>query len=738
MIVTNFILFSSGRVSLYSRLSTDDHCCAKLAIQVAQKDPVSPLNDEDHSERLSSPNQIEQPLANSPWQECSQLFSTEDTSINECLNPGKTVLRPRSGQEYVLLSRKFTSFQGEANKCRLVKSQGNASSQVQASVYNMFNFDFTTSATQAGLPNTVSSIRQGSACLSSCSGISPLLSPLPSPNLSNQADSFSFCPLPSPSPSPQQIHSQSLIPSLNHHSITTLSSRSSPLHSTSDFPSDLSLSPTSSSPSSLNPTQDPTYVNHKMIRSFLNTSNQTVSSGSCHSAPHRAGMQSLLKLFKDSPRLTVPDSSSSLGRIRKNRSRVSESDAYQKEKHSLSVHSSTLPCATYRSLGRGGIERSNPLVDDGVNTKRSLSSSHDEENAKGLLSKTHQFHTEKDYNKFVHSSIISRRLQQSANNRSRDSLSEKISSKKLINGSNTAVPRSLSMKSSGYRNIDSIALATSAASLQIESPTSDTEPHGMKVVYGSLDRGMNPAGFKVLKSSISTLEESTPTLRGASPTILIRGPSPSINIEGSSNAIRRDPPPLPRRKSQSSPGSISPPLTPISIVRSDLSDSPPSYYAPSPPSTPPMPPPQSSPLPPPLPARNKPPPLPLPSPSSHSDNSDSSSCETELNYIEIDMTCKPSSCSLPPRQQAVSRQTRQVKRIKQRREEEELRYAVIDHQATKALERTHQDFVTSRDQRSPRARLSPSLSRINSAPASSKRKPQFSLLRDRSGSVDSL
>ncbi|XP_005100299.1 serine/arginine repetitive matrix protein 1 [Aplysia californica] len=729
--------------------------CTKLTI------PISFVLGEASPSGVSSDNaQFPPPTPSSPWLQCHQSFSTVDTSmgVSECTSPAKSVLRPRSGTEYVVISRKTVP--SVRSRPRSIASPTRR---------QVFSFDLSPSevvshtrlshhrrsSPHSPPTHSVHSLSHGSR--------SPSRTPQPSPSQSSTADTTQSnmslhggdmwerepfrCALlrrgvsldrpapasPSPASSPCPVLSHSSISSAHSKETHKKSTLGSPLMEENVFfPIDLSFSasspPSSCSPSPLPSRQTPsvhevypTYVNQEFIMSLVNSStngnSRTVSSSSSQSSatPLRAGMQSLMSLFSRESSRHSPSESNSLGRSKRSRSRHSESDANRPEKHSLSLssnkssHSSTLPLTTQYPRPKSGEKAEKPLSPLSLPPEDYLSN---------YQCKVHQ----KEYDKFAHSSIISRRRAQTKNNSSNHSQSrsgDNIACGLSNDGSVVAASLLVTpIKSSGYKNIDSFNFAAAMASSQHLSGTGvgvavDTESHSLPVEVGSQERSLASTERSLSKHRALNMDSSP----GAEP----RGVSPV-------SSTAHPQPPLLGRRLPSSPMSSSPPLSP-NLTLSDTSDSPPSYYAPSPPSTPP---------PPPLPARK--PVLPLPSPAPPSTpsepelGSDYSDTEAELNYIEVDMTKSPQERRPQPCPIAY---TRRSKRVKTKREEE-LRYAVIDLRATQALQQTRQEHVHARD--SGVRKPSISLSRINSAPASSKRKPLSLVPRERklsSGSVDS-
>lgn len=671
------------------------------------------------------------------------------SDISECTNPAKSILRPRSGQEYVFIQRISVtspiSFSCLPTNSSFVNSVFSELQKPNEELFHSYHAD---------PPCAISSHNVSSHYLSL-----PHNTPQKSPSTSSGKETAR---------SSASMHSSNWEHDPSHHrydgrshakAVNDSSSQASTPHPVFFPHQALSVSPTKWKSASTAGTEDsiffpvymtfsatppssplgpyahtssaqhtPTYVNQEFVdrHNHASSSSHTVNTGGNHSSnsPIRSGVHSLKSLiFKDSSRHSPKGSKDA-----KIRSRHSESDANKVEKLSISLPSSKHNQASFSS----SVQRSHsdPKRSE-TEEKLQLPSE--------IMSSNFRESPHKVYDKFAESSIISRR-------RRRHIAGNKLSADApLINSSAESSVKDISqehspvLKSSGYKNIDSINAATMSA---ISSPSPRTPSSGpdtlhlvhtsqlgsiqeshfslSEVIYSSgssvfVDRSRHSTSFVFSGGGSDTADSSVPLPHSSSP-----------------------PPPIPWRKQiPSSP--VSSCSLNSAISSSDVSDSPPSYFAPSPPCTPPPPPlpprmPQSSPV------------IVTANPIEPDTVSHFSDEEQELNYIEIDMTKSTDTVVLPP-PLAYSRRS---KRVRQQKEKDyaKLRYAVIDHRATKALQQARQEHEQCRDSSlwhvQPKdanlERGAGHLSRINSAPASSKRKQISIMQRERklsSGSIES-
>ncbi|CAL1543176.1 unnamed protein product, partial [Lymnaea stagnalis] len=601
-------------------------------------------------------------------------------SSGQCSSPAKTVLRPRSGQEYVLIQR--------------ILRLPHTGQEMPSPPSKVFNFDphFETLSHFSSLQS----------------------SPQHSPNFSSMADTTRSCnsfhcdawdrdhssrnslqrhPHPlkhittavsSPCSSPHTVMPQ-LQPYLTDEQ---LSSHSNTIEDSIFFPRD--RSDTSSQPPSPYHQPSPSihlhypiYVNQEYIPKQHSTSpsirSSSTSSSHSSTSPIKAGVHSLMTLFFSPKHTSSSDSHASrpTNRVSCN-TRHSESDATKLEKNSFSLpprRSSqvlSLPVNVQRShsdpkrLEKG----EKPVLS--LPPKQPITGHVPKEPIVGHSSKVHK----QEYDKFANSSIISRRrLQCTEVKVEGQSLDSVVNSCRLPEtepsdsvGHRLQIPQ---LKSSGYKNIDTFNAAAAVAS---------SSAHATTVSYTPL------TGHLSLLPNISELIIPSNEVHSTDENLHSPGTKSSLNSLSYGSNSYPPPPLIPRRHTSSSS-----PLSSRSSSSSDISDSPPSYYAPSPPAMLPALPPREPLM----------PPIPLPSPAVTSSPSETdevlplSDEEQELNYIEVDMT-KTRSAATPSRPPAYVRRS---KRVQQKKEKDyaKLRYVLIDHSATKALMEARQEHVQARD-----------------------------------------
>lgn len=692
----------------------------------------------------------------------SVTYSVFQTTVNfndvdDCINPAKSILRPRSGQEYVFIQRKAAPSP--------VSLHGLPSHS--PSLRGVFSFENLNPREAVSHSHHQSHLLPKH--LSHSFGVSSTLPP--SPSISSTAEtvrSSSSAHVPSWEHDPSHMHS-----GLARAATDTSSPASSPFqvlsrcsavlvspmreksaHAVGDedsifFPLDMTFSASPPSSPCGQPAQVtavpfipcPIYVNQEFVdrHHSASASSQTVSTISSHSStsPIRVGMHSLISLFfKDPSKHHLSSESSIRGsslKIGRARSRHSESDANKIDKQTYSLPLNKQIQNVISEAQHSHSDSRRPEERQTVHLTPDFPSS--------VYSRVHQ----KDYDKFTDSSIISRRRRQwtesiHSQNAETTGLSISVDS---FNKQATEHQHLPLIKSSGYKNIDCINAATIAAvstasskswSLELDVPQTPQSLQSENI----LESHFTPHDLKPSSDRSSVFDEASNLSVSSVFSVELASIRRSMPLPHSSSP----PPPLPRRNRLSSSPLSSCSLTSI-ITPSDISDSPPSYYAPSPPSTPP---------PPALPPRK-----PLCPPSSSTPSaasvepetaSDSSEEEQELNYIEIDMTKSPAEIVTPPVLTAYSRRSKRMRKQKEK-DYAKLRYAIIDHRATKALQQTIKEHEKDKKDSNLRhgqskdvssARTGSHLSRINSAPASSKRKPISLITRERklsSGSAES-
>ncbi|CAG5129028.1 unnamed protein product [Candidula unifasciata] len=669
------------------------------------------------------------------------------SDISDCVNPAKSILRPRSGQEYLFIQRIFLTspviFSCLPTNSSFVNSVFSELQKPHEELFLSYQTDPPSAIPSQSIPSHYLSLPHNTpqkspstssgkeTVRSSVSVHSPFWGPDPSHHRCEgrshaKCDTSSLASTPYPVFSPHHGLSDSPIKSKSAHAAGTEDSIFFPMYMT--------FSATTPPPSPLGPythtcsaQHTPTYVNQEFVNRHNNASasGHTVSTSGSFStnSPIRAGMQSLKSLiFKDSSR-----NSPRVSKETRTQSRHSESDANKIEKLSLSLPSSK----HNESSASSSVQRSHsdPKRSD-ADEKLQL--------PPGTVSSYREL-PQKVYDKFADSSIISRRRRRhvAGNKLTGEAALVHISAEPSLK--DISREHSPILKSTGYKNIDCINAATSAA---ISSPS----PRTPSVGPDTLHLGHTSQLGSILESRISPHEIiHSPgslvfvTRNRHSSSFVFNGGGPdtvqhSVTIPSSSSPA----PLLPSREKIPSSPSSSCSLN-SAISSSDVSDSPPSYFAPSPP--------PHTPPPPELPPR-----LPLPAPdvmiSSSPIKPDTVShlsfVTQQLNYIEVDTT-KPAETVVLAAPLANSRRS---KRVRQQKEKDyaKLRYAVIDHQATKALQQARQEHEQCRD--SSLRHIQPKdahldrashLSRINSAPASSKRKQISIMQRERklsSGSIE--
>lgn len=456
------------------------------------------------------------------------------------------------------------------------------------------------------------------------------------------------------------------------------------------------------------------YVNQEFVlmhyhqNSSYKSGNSHIFSSHSSASPCLADLHSRLSLFKDSsPSKHFPDQPDILRRGSRHRSRHSESDSPSRHiSHSFGAadrlqKSLTLPSSVQRS-------NSDP--------KRSLlSSSH-------LHSSHSQSHVhEKKFDKFAQSSIIARRRFQHAtmsqSHLPSTSHENPVEGQPINSNVFTSYPGLLQVplatKSTGYRNIDTMK------SLQVGSGNNHHQHHHRLELQSHLHSGDRSASdFShspgMFESSPSPGLSDTSYLSCNSYLLANNSSSPQnikIVLPSSSSPPPTPitPPPVPPRRD----AKYSSPKSPPSLVPCRSSDSPPPYRAPPPPLLPRKPD---------LPKAVK----------YDSLSSISSEDEQELIYIEVDMTERKEAEEVPPFVQ-LSRRSRRARQ--HQKELDSMRYAEIDHTATKALKETSELL---RDDRLSRSMAGSSLSRKNSSFSSKNRKPSCQTAFDRQLSTASI
>ncbi|KAH9490047.1 hypothetical protein Btru_035509 [Bulinus truncatus] len=592
-----------------------------------------------------------------------------DNSL-ECTHPAKTVLRPRSGQEYVLIKR----------KAKLLTT-----SHLNSACNQFFTFDLD--------HNDALSV------------LSSLSTPQNSPSFSSADNTMKRVYPDLWFAQPAAMSSYSSLNLLYHNqSSSTVKDSACKTELTGDvfFPADalFNSSPLPSpyqQKSSLSPqVHYPIYVNQEFTRKHQHplTSYRTMSTSSSQSSisPSRTSMLSLMSS------LLSPKQSS--GEV-----------YYSQQQKNLGLRQSEPVPGKFDNLSFSLPRSQGPTFVS--------SSSKGAKHCPDLYTSDNNKVLNKEYDKFANSVIIARRRNQCPAFIPEDHQpTEPLSSSHLLQ-----LPQ---VKSSGYKNIDSFnssASTDNSALTEFTSSSSFTLPRSIGR-HPSSDVNSNRK-TSVSYSEMSSVFTASQHLPDMTPL--------SVCDEFSNNRdslpyLCNPPPPVRRRHASTSSSSVSssPSLTPV-----DSSDSPPSYYAPSPPYTPPALPIISSP--PAIPPRKRLlPPAPIAVPSSPSERAtDSSDDEPELNYIEVDMSKASNelnkSAQLPAVYYRPNKRTQ-----KKEKDSAKLRYVEIDHRATKALQEARQEHVQARD--------GTQLSRINSAPASSKKKHFTFISRERklsSGSIES-
>ncbi|KAK7004505.1 serine/arginine repetitive matrix protein 1 [Biomphalaria glabrata] len=590
------------------------------------------------------------------WSQRAITSHSLPDGLMECAHPAKTVLRPRHGHEYVVIKR----------KAKMLTTSHLHSASGRVSTFDLEHNDTLSVLSSLSTPQN-----------------SPTFSTVEGPSKSIYPDLAFFQPTMSPC--------STINPSCSALSNNDSGQREDVCAENIFFPVDLcgfSPPPSPFYPKS-SPNQEvhyPIYVNQEFTSKHVQPSIRHVSSSSSQSSvsPTKTNVLSIMSsIFSPKPNSPFGDFPSSQQK-KYHSLRHSDPDPGKFENFQLSI---PMVIASEKDAMKN-IQTSNKSSSDRV--------------------------PRKEYEKFVSSSIISRRNQFAEDQRLAEAMSTSSSSQQL------QVP---TIKSSGYKNIDSLNAAAAAerssASTEAISAKYLTLPRGLGLTYTSQVNSFSKAvssQIDMTSNQLKPLSSCDPYSNSADTLPYHCDPPPPIRIRHISS-------------SSSSSHSSSPCLTPV-----DSSDSPPSYYAPSPPYTPPAPP--STPPPPMVPPRHRLlPPAPLEVPTSPSENtSDSSDDEQELNYIEVDMT----KASDEPAQHPPTVYFRPHKRPKKVKDSAKMRYVLIDHSATKALQQARQEHVQARD--GTQVKSASQLNRINSAPASSKKKHFTFISRERklsSGSVES-